>query len=65
VQPIPLEFSIPLDKPSILQVISDTAQKLRNQGLSFRKIAKVLLVDEKTVRNALKRGKKLLSLLLT
>ena len=61
---IPLEFSIPLDKPSILQVISEAASKLRDQGFSFRKIAKLLLVDEKTVRTAINRGKKLLSVLL-
>ena len=61
---IPFEVQIPLSKPFLFQTLSEAAITLKHQGLSYLAISKILKIDDKTVKKAIERGKKLLWLLM-
>lgn len=61
---VPFEVQIPLSKPFLFQTLSEAAITLKHQGLSYLAISKILKIDDKTVKKAIERGKKLLWLLM-
>lgn len=58
---VPLEFTIPITKTFLFQSLSDLARGLREKGLSYLAISKILKIDDKTVKKAITKGKNLLS----
>ena len=49
---IPFEFQVFNSEPFLFQKISEKAKKMRKLRMPYYKIAKVLGVDDKTVRRA-------------
>ena len=61
---VPLEFTIPITKTFLFQSLSDAARSLKEKGLSYLAISKILGIDDKTVKKAILRGKSLFGVFL-
>jgi len=60
---VSFEVNIPMSKPFLFQTLSEAATTLKHQGLSYLAISKILNIDDKTVKKAIERSKKLVWLL--
>ena len=53
-----------MTKPFLFQTLSEAATTLKHQGLSYLAISKILNIDDKTVKKAIEKGKKMIWIIL-